>query len=148
MAVFLFFGLMAVAGTAYVQTGDLTGLALAASIPMGTIAAAILVVNNLRDAPTDRAAGKRTLAVRLGRRATIVEYTLLLAVAFLVPPVLWLSGETDAWVMLSWLAVPLAYGLVRAVATASGRALNARLAGTARLQLVVGVLFAIGLALT
>ncbi len=146
VAVFVFFGLVAVAGTAYVQTGDLTGLALAASVPMGAIAAAILVVNNLRDLPTDRAAGKRTLAVRLGRRATIVEYTLLLAVAFLVPPVLWLSGETGAWVLLPWLALPLAYGLIRAVAHESGRPLNARLAGTARLQLVFGVLFAIGVA--
>src|SRR5215204_258349 len=109
VTVFVFFGLVAVAGTAYVQTGDLTGLALAASVPMGAIAAAILVVNNLRDLPTDRAAGKRTLAVRLGRHATIVEYILLLAVAFLVPPVLWLSGETGAWVLLSWLALPLAY---------------------------------------
>ena len=148
VAVFLFFGLVAVAGTAYVQTGDLTGLALAAGVPMGTIAAAILVVNNLRDLPTDRAAGKRTMAVRLGRRATIIEYCALLAVAFLVPPVLWFAGETGAWAMLPWLSLPLAYVLVRAVASESGRALNARLAGTARLQLVFGVLFAIGLAVT
>jgi len=148
VAVFLFFGLIAVAGTAYVQTGDLTGLALAASIPIGGIATAILVVNNLRDLPTDRVAGKRTLAVRFGRRATITEYTALLGAAYLVPPLLWLADTLGPWAILPWLSLPIAIRLIRAIATESGPALNARLAGTARLQLIFAVLFGLGIAVS
>lgn len=147
-AVFWFFGIVAVAGTAFVQTGNLTRLALAASVPMGGVATAILVVNNLRDLPTDRLAGKRTLAVRLGRRATIAEYALLLVVAYATPLVLWLSGTLNLWWWLPWLSLPLAYRLVRAVGTEAGAALNRRLAGTARLQLLFGVLFAVAIALS
>lgn len=148
IAVFLFFGIVAVAGTAYVQTRDLTALALIASAPIGAIATAILVVNNLRDLPTDRVAGKRTLAVRFGRRATIVEYGALLVVAYLLPPILWLTDDLGPWAWLPWLSLPLAVGLVRAIATESGAALNAHLAGTARLQLLFAVLFGIGIAVS
>lgn len=147
-AVFIFFGLVAVAGTAVVQTGEWTGLGLAAGVPMGTIAAAILVVNNLRDLPTDRLAGKRTLAVRLGRRATVAEYAGLLVFAYLVPVALWLGGDLSLWAMLPWLSLPLAVALVRAVGSETGAALNARLAGTARLLLVFGVLFGVGIAVS
>lgn len=140
--VFLFFGLAGVAGTAYVQTRELTGFALACALPVGCLATAIIVVNNLRDIATDAAARKRTLAVRLGRAGTIAEYAGLLAVAYLVPPLLWLAGELGfAW-WLPWLSVPLAWPLVRAVRSVSGPALNPVLAGTARLGLVFGLLFA------
>ena len=140
--VFLFFGAVAVAGTAYVQTQDLTRLAVAASVPVGCLATAILVVNNLRDVETDRVAGKRTLAVRLGAPATRLEYALLLAAAYLTPPLLWLADLLSAWWWLPWLTLPLAAALVRRVARETGPALNARLAGTARLQLLFGLLFA------
>src|SRR5207253_6371104 len=79
--VFVFFGIVAVAGTAYVQTGAVSPLALAAAIPVGALSTAILVVNNARDAATDVVAGKRTLAVRFGRRFANAEYALLLVVA-------------------------------------------------------------------
>ena len=144
--VFLFFGLVAVVGTAYLQAGRLEPLFLAAAIPVGTLMTAILVVNNLRDIPTDTLAGKRTLAVIFGRQATTYEYGLLLAIAFLVPLLLALSGRAD--VLLPVLAMPLARPLLRTVGTFTAPAqLNAVLKGTARLSLVYGVLFALGLAL-
>ena len=145
--VFVFFGLVAVAGTAYLQAGRLEPLFIAAAIPVGALTTAILVVNNLRDIPTDAAAGKRTLAVVLGRRATVIEYELLLAVAFLVPVALALGGRGIA-VLLPVLAVPLARPLLRTVRTFSEpRQLNLVLKGTARLALIFGLLFGVGLAI-
>jgi 1,4-dihydroxy-2-naphthoate octaprenyltransferase len=143
--VFLFFGPVAVVGTAYVMSGRVTPLALAASIPMGCLIAAILVVNNLRDIETDRAAGKRTLAVRIGREATRLEYLLFLGIAYLTPVGLWIAGMTGPWVMLSWLTLPVAALLVRQVWLAGGRALNPVLGGTARLCLWFAVAFAAGM---
>ncbi|MCU0266007.1 MAG: 1,4-dihydroxy-2-naphthoate polyprenyltransferase, partial [Actinomycetia bacterium] len=86
--VFVFFGLVAVVGTTYVQIGRITALAVAAAVPMGLLACAVLVVNNLRDIPTDDAAGKRTLAVRLGDAATRRLFVLLVLVPFAVPVLL------------------------------------------------------------
>ncbi len=145
--VFLFFGFVAVAGTYYVQAGRVSGLALAAAAPLGCLVTAILVVNNLRDIETDRAAGKRTLAVRLGRRGTRLEYAGLLAAAYLTPLVCRLAGALSPWWWLPWLSLPLAVALVRRVSRDTGRALNASLAGTARLQLVFGLLFAASIVL-
>lgn len=145
--VFVFFGLVAVAGTAYLQAGRLEPLFVIAAIPVGALTTAILVVNNLRDIPTDAAAGKRTLAVVLGRRATVIEYELLLAVAFLVPVALAIGGRGIA-VLLPVLAVPLARPLLRTVRTFSEpRQLNLVLKGTARLALIFGLLFGVGLAI-
>ncbi len=145
--VFLFFGLVAVAGTYYVQARELSALALAAGVPVGCPVTAILVVNNLRDVETDRAAGKRTLAVRLGRRGARAEYIVLLAVAYGALPVLWLAGLLSGWWWLPWLSLPLAIQLVRRVLRETGPALNAVLAGTARLHLVFGVLLSIAVLL-
>jgi 1,4-dihydroxy-2-naphthoate octaprenyltransferase len=145
--VFIFFGLVAVGGTAYLQAGRLEPLFVGAAIPVGALTTAILVVNNLRDIPTDAAAGKRTLAVILGRRATTMEYILLLAVAFLVPVALAVAGRGVA-VLLPLLALPLAVPLLRTVRTfAEPRQLNPVLKGTARLALIQGLLFAAGLAI-
>ena len=145
--VFVFFGLVAVGGTAYLQAGRLEPMFIAAAIPVGALTTAILVVNNLRDIPTDAAAGKRTLAVVLGRRATLIEYELLLAVAFLVPVALAIGGRGIA-VLLPVLAVPLARPLLRTVRTFSEpRQLNLVLKGTARLALIFGLLFGVGLSI-
>ena len=145
--VFIFFGLVAVVGTAYLQALRFEGLFVVAAIPMGALITAILVVNNLRDIPTDAAAGKRTLAVVLGRRATAVEYGLLLAVAFAVPVALLIAGQGIAQ-LLPLCSAPLAAPLLRTVRSfAEPRQLNAVLAGTARLALVFGALFAVALAL-
>jgi len=145
--VFIFFGLVAVVGTAYLQALRFEALFVVAAIPMGALITAILVVNNLRDIPTDAAAGKRTLAVVLGRRAATVEYELLLALAFAVPVALLLAGQGIAQ-LLPLCSAPLAAPLLRTVrGFAEPRQLNAVLAGTAQLALVFGALFAVALAL-
>lgn len=143
--VLVFFGLVAVAGTAYVQLGHVPTLAWWAAVPVGALATAILVVNNLRDRETDARAGKRTLAVRLGRPGAIAEYAALQLVSYVVPTWLYLQGRT-AWVLLPLVTLPWAAALVVQVARREGRPLNATLASTARLLLVFGLLFAVGLA--
>jgi 1,4-dihydroxy-2-naphthoate octaprenyltransferase len=144
--VFVFFGLVAVVGTAYLQAGRLEPLYWWAAVPVGALVAAILVVNNLRDIATDRAAGKRTLAVVLGTDATRAEYAMLLAVAAAVPLALVATGRGPL-VLLPLLAVPLAGPLLATVwRFGAPRELNASLKGTARLALVFGLLFAVGLA--
>ena len=144
--VFIFFGLVAVVGTAYLQAARLEPLFWAAALPMGSLITGILVVNNLRDIPTDRAAGKRTLAVVLGARATQAEYAVLLAVALVVPVALVVAGK-PIWVLLPLLTIPLGLPLLRTVrGFTEPRQLNLVLKGTARLALAYGVLFAIGLA--
>jgi len=144
--VFLFFGLVAVGGTAYLQAGRLEPLFVVAAVPVGALTAAILVVNNLRDIPTDTVAGKRTLAVMLGRGATTLEYAGLLLIAFAIPVVLAAAGWGVA-VLLPVLAVPLARPLLRTVrGFTEPRELNAALKATARLAFVHSLLFAAGLA--
>jgi 1,4-dihydroxy-2-naphthoate octaprenyltransferase len=143
--VFTFFGLVAVCGTAFVHVERVPGLAVFAAIPVGLLATGLLVVNNLRDIPGDTAAGKQTLAVRIGDDATRLLYTSCLVVAFVVVlPVALIRGGA----MLAFLAVPLAVPPVKAVVGgATGRDLVPVLAATGRLQLVFGVLFAVGIAL-
>ena len=145
--VLVFFGFVAVCGTAWVQVGGVPPIAIAASIPVGSIATAILVVNNLRDRETDAVAGKRTLAVRFGRRFAIAQYAGLLGLAFAVPIALAASGASGPWVLLPLLGAPLGLVCAREVAIESGRRLNATLARTAQLLLLFGVLFAAGIAL-
>jgi 1,4-dihydroxy-2-naphthoate octaprenyltransferase len=147
--VFLFFGVAAVCGTYYVQALSISPLVAAASIPVGLLTVAILVINNLRDIETDRQTGKRTLAVLIGPKATRFEYVLLLASAYAVPSLFWLSGWSSAWAMMSWLSLPPAVRLVRSTIyqNAEGPALNKILAGTANLDLLFCILFATGLVL-
>lgn len=146
LAVFVFFGLVAVCGTAYVQAGTVPALAWLAAVPVGTLITAILVVNNVRDIATDEAAGKRTLAVRLGRRGAVGEYALLLAAAYVVPLGLFLTGRLGAPVLLPWVTLPVAALLFRSVARDRGRALNPTLGRTAMLGAAFGALFAAGIA--
>ena len=121
-------------------------LALTASIPVGALCTAILVVNNVRDCDTDRVAGKHTLAVRLGQRAGRAEFVALVALAYLTPPGMWLARQASVWVLLPWLTLPWAIRLSRCVATCrDGAAFNAALRSTARLHAAFGVLFAAGL---
>jgi 1,4-dihydroxy-2-naphthoate octaprenyltransferase len=145
--VFIFFGLVAVGGTYYVQAGTIRAMAWWASIPIGLLATAILVVNNLRDIETDRAAGKQTLAVRLGGRGAQLEYSFLVGLAFLIPLWMWLTDVATPWVMLAWLAMPLAIRQTRLIFQVTGRGLNQALAGTAQLELVFGLLLSAGLIL-
>ena len=147
LSVFVFFGPGAVAGSYFVQAHTVSPLVLWASVPIGALATAILVVNNLRDIETDARAGKLTLAVRLGERATRNYYQLLLSMAYAVPPIVWFRSLSDAWVMLPWLSLPLALGLASRMRHERGLALNGCLVQTARLEVVFGLLFAVGLAL-
>jgi 1,4-dihydroxy-2-naphthoate octaprenyltransferase len=148
VAVFIFFGPVAVCGTYYVQAGTVSTAAVWASIPMGLLTVAILVVNNLRDIATDRIVRKKTLAVRLGEQGAQWEYALCLLGAYLIPLVMGLIGVSSFWVLLSWLSVPTAIKLMRTMITVKGRALNKTLAGTGQLELLYGVLFGLGLVLT
>ncbi len=145
--VFLFFGIVAVVGSAFVHARELSGLAFLASLPMGALSTAILVVNNLRDRETDARAGKRTLAVRLGRRGALVEYGLLLTLAYAVPVGLVASGVLGTPALLPLVTVPFGIRLLVGIAREAGRALNARLVQTARLLLAFGVCFAAGIVL-
>lgn len=145
--VFIFFGLVAVCGTYYVQALTVSVSAVWASLPVGFLATAILVVNNLRDVDTDRAAGKKTMAVRLGADGAKAEYFLLLAGAYTVPPLMWLLGLESLWVMLAWLSLLRLPSLARLIMHQKGRPLNKALAGTAQLELLFSLLFAVGLAL-
>jgi len=143
--VFLFFGPLAVCGTELVQAGHVSALALCASLPVGSLAAAILLVNNVRDVDGDRRAGKRTLVVRFGRRAGRALYASAVSGAFLgVAALATLLSAPGA--LLSWLALPLAAAPLRVVLRQmDGPALNGALAATARLHLVFGLLLAAGL---
>jgi 1,4-dihydroxy-2-naphthoate octaprenyltransferase len=143
--VFVFFGLVAVTGTFYVQALTVSPAAWWAAIPVGALGTALLVVNNLRDAQTDVKAHKRTLVVRLGTGAGKAEYLALLAASFATPFILFGLGLASAWVFLALLSAPLVVGPLRLVLGAQGAALNAALGATARLQLVFGLLFALGL---
>ena len=145
--VFAFFGVVATAGSAYVQLDRVTLLALGASLPVGLLATALLVVNNLRDIPSDAAAGKRTLAVYVGETRTRAMYAGLIAGAFVALPVLAL-GRPGA--LLAALSAPVAVAPVRAVTTrhATGPDLVPALAGTVRLQAAFGLLLALGLAMS
>jgi 1,4-dihydroxy-2-naphthoate octaprenyltransferase len=143
--VVIFFGGVAVAGTAFVQLGRLPTWALLAAVPVGALATAILVVNNLRDRDTDRAAGKRTLIVRFGPRFAHVEYALLLVAAFAVPAAL--AASRGAWLLLPFAAAPLALRRLVELGTRDGKALNPTLIATARLLLVHGLLLAAGIVL-
>ena len=144
--VMIFFGFVAVLGTIVVQTNELPLLGWAAAVPVGAIATAILIVNNVRDRSTDVHAGKRTLVVRYGRRFGEIEYATLLALAYAVPLAL-AAWRTSPWLALPLVSAPLAVALVRRVLREEGSALNATLAATAKLLLLHGVLFSIGLGL-
>jgi 1,4-dihydroxy-2-naphthoate octaprenyltransferase len=147
--VFLFFGVVAVVGSYFVQTERLSLEALMISVPVGLLATAIIVVNNVRDVDTDRRAGKRTLAVRLGRRRAGGLYVGVLGLAFAWTVALGLAGAPTRWLLLGLVAAPLGVPLVRTVASRSdGPALNAALSGTGRLLAAFAVLTSIGLLLS
>jgi len=144
--VLAFFGFVAVCGTAFVQLGRVPALAWWAAVPVGALATAILVVNNVRDRAGDARVGKRTLAVRFGRPVALVEYALLLVVAYAVPVVLAATGR--AWAALPLATAPLGVVRMRALARAvDGGEHNRCLAATAQLLMLHGMLFAVGLSL-
>ncbi|HWC86618.1 MAG TPA: 1,4-dihydroxy-2-naphthoate polyprenyltransferase [Solirubrobacteraceae bacterium] len=147
--VFLFFGVVAVAGSYFVQVRHLSWEAFALAVPVGLLAAAILVVNNFRDIDSDRRAGKRTLAVRLGRERTRTLFAAIVYLAYLATPVSWIFGPLRPWILLPWLTLGLAAQIVRTVRNRTdGASLNGALAQTGMLQLAFCTLLASGLLLS
>ena len=160
--VFVFFGVIAVMGTYYVQAaavlaaplsttippGTVTATAFLASLPVAAISTNILVVNNIRDRKEDVTTGKRTLAVRFGYRASRLEYTGLFGLAYLIPLWLWAVDGWSLTVLLPLLTLPIAAMVTRIVWTkTSGAALNPALETTGKLLAAYSLLFGIGLAL-
>src|SRR4051812_8352127 len=144
--VFLFFGLVAVNGSYYVQLEELDALPLGLSISIGFLATAIIVVNNVRDLETDRRAGKMTLAVRTGRRNAVMLYRGLVLGAFAVLPIALWAGEASALPLIGLAALPLALKPIRVLSTRSdGPALNGALAATGALLGVFSLLVTAGL---
>ncbi|HWC09005.1 MAG TPA: 1,4-dihydroxy-2-naphthoate polyprenyltransferase [Solirubrobacterales bacterium] len=144
--VFLFFGLVAVNGSYYVQLEELDALPLGLSIAIGYLATAIIVVNNARDIETDRRAGKNTLAVRMGRANAVLLYEVLVLGSFVVLPIAIWAGESEWWPLLGLLALPLAVKPIRVMRTRTdGPALNGVLAATGALLGVFSLLVTIGL---
>lgn len=141
VSVFVFFGLIAVAGTAFVQTGDVTRLAIVTGIGVGALACAILVANNLRDIATDREAGKRTLAVVLGDRGTRVFYLALVLVAFATAAIA--AGLSTPWALLALLAAP---ACARAVNTVMNGGHGPALIWVLKISGIAELIFALGLA--
>ena len=147
--VFLFFGIAAVAGSYFAQVRDFSWESLVLSAPIGLIAAAVLVVNNTRDIDTDRRANKRTLAVRLGRERSRRMYATMVLIAYPIVLIPWVFGPLTAWLLLPFLTLPLAAGVIRIVASHSdGPSLNRALAKTGQLQLCFCVLLSVGLLLS
>lgn len=146
--VFLFFGLVAVNGSYYVQVEQLDALPLGLSIAVGFLATTILVVNNVRDVETDRRAGKMTLAVRMGRRNAVALYRMLVLGAYLVLPIALLAGDAGAWPLIAFASLPLAIPPLRTMSNRTdGPALNAALAATGVLLAAFSLLVSAGLLL-
>jgi 1,4-dihydroxy-2-naphthoate polyprenyltransferase len=145
--VFVFFGVVAVAGSYFVQTEELRWEAFALAVPVGLLAAAILVVNNVRDIDTDRRAGKRTLAVKLGRARARKLFGGMIVASF--ASLAGLAAALSPWVLLALASLPLAPPLIRTVASRTdGAALNRALAGTGRLLALFSLLLAAGVLLS
>lgn len=147
--VFLFFGVAAVAGSYFVQLRDFSWESFVLSAPVGLIASAVLVVNNTRDIDTDRRAGKRTLAVRMGRERSRRLFAAMVLLAYPVALVPWFAGPLRLWLALPFLSLPLAFAVIRLMFRhTDGPSLNQALARTGQLQLVFCVLLAAGLLLS
>ncbi len=143
--VFVFFGLVATAGSFYVQTASLSWLAVGCGVAMGCLATALLVVNNLRDIPGDTRAGKRTLAVRLGDRNTRTLYVVLIVLPMLMVPLLAGLGGRLLAALALLAVVPARRPVVAVLSGARGRGLIQVLGDTGRVQMVYGGLLALGL---
>jgi 1,4-dihydroxy-2-naphthoate octaprenyltransferase len=147
MFVFIFFGLIAVPGTYYLQAGTVTPLSFWMGAVMGLLSTAILVVNNLRDANTDVISGKKTLAVRFGKTFSKIQYALLILVPFSLPIYLWWKLENELSLLLTLFSLPIAMHLIVQIFTTAGMELNYVLIRTARFLFIFTLLFSAGIIL-
>jgi len=145
MFVFIFFGLIAVPGTYYLQTGTINELSLWMGAAMGMLSTAILVVNNLRDADTDTISGKKTLAVRFGKKFSKIQYSFLLLIPFLLPLYIWYNFENELSVLITIFALPISFHLIIQILSRRGSDLNLVLSRTARFLFIFTVLLSTGL---
>lgn len=146
--VFIFFGFAAVCGTYYAQTKNISQLAVLSSIPVGLLIVAILVVNNVRDYESDKAANKRTLAVHFGLEWARQEFVSIVILAFVIVVLLSISDIATPWLLLTWLSLPLVFSTSSSVLNQRGKILNKTLSGTGQLTLVFSLLYAVGLMLS
>jgi len=143
--VFIFFGFVAVCGTYYVQSLSLNWIVVLGSLPSAMQITAILVVNNYRDIETDEKSGKRTLAVKIGKKATRIEYVLMLLLPYTVPFIFIITGRANWFLLLPLLSMPMTIPLIRQLyGLYEGQELNKTLGGTAKLSLIFSILFSIG----
>ena len=142
--VFLFFGLIAVPGTYYLQTGSVTELSLWLGAVMGMLSTAILVVNNIRDMETDIVTGKKTLAVRWGKSFSHIEFSILVIIPFIIPLCMWWNTRYNMSLLITLFALPIAVHLIIQLISKSGKELNNVLAVTARLLFIFTILFSLG----
>lgn len=144
--VFIFFGLVGTIGTYYVQTQSVNVYVILASIPVGVLITNILVINNYRDIETDRESGKFTLAVKLGKKFTRVQYSFSLFVSYAIPILLFFFYKESFLVFLPLLTIPIALKLIRMIKNFSGQELNKALELTAKFAALFGVLLSAGIA--
>jgi 1,4-dihydroxy-2-naphthoate polyprenyltransferase len=142
ISVFVFFGLVATCGTAFVQQDRLDWGVLWLAVPVGLLACALLMVNNLRDIPTDRAVGKRTLAVRIGAERSRALLVAVVVIALLLPSIGAVVRSLPWLVLITLVTISLAIAPLRVIRSAEGRALVPALIGITRLQLIFGVVLA------
>lgn len=147
IASFIFFGLVGTVGTFYLHTSEISFISVMTSIPVGALITNILVVNNFRDIDEDKAAGKNTLAVKLGKTFSIYEFIFFNVISFIVPIVLYAQYNFGYWIFLTYILIPLAFFLTRMLYTLNGTQLNKTLELTAKFSAMYGVLFSIGLAI-
>ncbi len=143
--VFIFFGLIAVPGTYYLQSGTVNEMSLWMGAIMGMLSTAILVVNNLRDADTDELSGKRTLAVRFGKTFSKIQYSMLVLIPFLLPLYIWWEIKNELSLLLIFFALPIALHLIKQVLMLTGKDLNLVLVRTARFLFIFTLLLSVGL---
>ena len=143
--VFIFFGLIAVPGTYYLQIGTVNELSLYMGTIMGMLSTAILVVNNLRDVDTDRLSGKRTIAVRFGKKFSKIQYSILMLIPFFLPLYIWWNIENELSLLITIFALPISLHLIKQIFSLTGRDLNLVLARTARFLFIFTILLSVGL---
>jgi 1,4-dihydroxy-2-naphthoate octaprenyltransferase len=146
--VFVFFGFAAVCGTYYAQIGYISQLAVLSSIPVGLLIVSILVVNNVRDFESDKAANKRTLAVRFGLDWAKQEFVVVVILAFVITILLVITDLATPWLLLTWLSLPLVFSTSSSILNQRGKILNKTLAETGKLTLYFSLFYAIGLILS